>query len=123
MAPGAIVVAVILILQLLEEQEKFTVLFIALVDIPGQGTEYSDEHKNISDGGAGQLYQGAGNQGCQQRERKAHAQNGHIQLIGTVTSGHKALKSGTQFIAEVPQPVSKSVHILLLGSNLSYIIF
>ena len=99
MAPGAVIVAVVLILQLLEEQEKFAVLFIALVDIPGQGTEYGDEHENIGNGGAGQLHSSAGNKGCQQRESKASAQNGHIQLIGTVASGHKP-----------PQPRSNTNH-------------
>ena len=123
-AAGTIVIAVILVFDLLEKEEEFAVLFIALVNIPGEGPEDCYDHEGIGNGGKQQLHCRAREEGCQQREGKACNQNGHIQLIRAVTAGHKMRESGAQPIAQVPKPVSKSVHkLLLLALKLSYIIF
>ena len=88
-APGTIVIAVILIFQLLEEQQKFPVLFIALINISGKATEDRNKHKSIGDSGEAKLNQRTGNQRSQQRKNKTCAENCHIQLVGTVTAHHK----------------------------------
>ena len=124
MAPGAIIIAVVFVLQLLEKQKEFTVLLIALIDVSGKAAEDGDEHEGISDGGAHKLDGSAGNQRSQQGKGQASAENRHIQFIGAVTTFHKSLQTHAKFIAYISQPVSESVHILLLGikSFLYYIL-
>ena len=115
MAPGTIVVTVILVFYFLEKEEKFSVLFITLINISGEGADNSDDHKRIGNGREDHLDQSTGKQSSQHGETKTRAENGHIQLIGAVAAFHKTLKTCAQFIANLSQPVSKSVHIMLLG--------
>ena len=114
-APGAIVIAVILVFQFLEKDQEFTILLVALVNISGQGSYNGHDHEDISNGGAAQLQSCAGHKGSQKRKYKTGAEDRHIQLIRTVAACHKPLHTGAQLIAHISQPVSKSVHTLLLG--------
>ena len=122
MATGTIVVTVLLILYLLEEKQKLPVLIITLVNIPGQRAENSEEHTGIGYGGENQLDQRNGQQHGQECKTKTHTQDGHIQFICTVSTCHKLPQTHTELSKKVVWFVSKSVHILLLGANLSYII-
>lgn len=54
-AAGAVVIAVFLVLELLEEEQKLSVFLITLVDIPGEGAEDSHDHEDIGHGGEQQL--------------------------------------------------------------------
>ena len=101
MAPGAIIIAVVFVLQLLEKQKEFTVLLIALIDVSGKAAEDGDEHEGISDGGAQKLDGSAGNQRSQQGKGQASAENRHIQFIRTVPAGHKFCHAGGYFITEI----------------------
>jgi hypothetical protein len=114
-APGTVVIAVILVFQLLEKDQKFAVLFVALINVPGQGTDNGHDHEGVGNGGAGQLENCAGDQRSQQREYKTGAEDRHIQLIRAIAASHKPLHTHAQFIEKISQPVSQSVHILLLG--------
>ena len=112
-AAGTVIIPVIFILQLLEKQQKFPVFLIALIYIPGQSAENGKKHQNIRNQSHRQLQRSAGEEGCQHRTEKTGAENGHIQFIRAVTTCHKTLQTGAQLIAEISQPVSKSVHKML----------
>ena len=66
MAPGTIVITVILVFEFLEKDEEFAVFFVALIDVSGKAAEDGDEHESVGDGGAGQFDRRAGNQRSQQ---------------------------------------------------------
>ena len=61
-AAGAVVVAVILVLNLLPQQKKFAVFLVALVHIPGQAAHNGQDHENVGNGGQQQLEAGKGQQ-------------------------------------------------------------
>ena len=123
-APWAIIITVILVFYLLEKEEKLSVFLIELINISGKGAEDGDEHESIGNSGAHKLDSSAGNQRCQQRKGQACAEDSHIQFVGAVAAFHKTPQTHTNFIAYVSQPVSESVHTLLLGikSFLYYIL-
>ena len=118
MASGTIVIAMILILDLLEEEQEFSVFLIALIDISGKAAENSEEHQHICNQSAGKLCNRAGKQRSQQRKSKACTEDCHIESVCAVAAGHKTLHTCAQLIANISQPVSESVHTLLLTVKL-----
>ena len=114
MASGTIVIAMILILDLLKEEQEFSVFLIALIDISGKAAENSEEHQHIGNQSAGKLRNRAGKQRSQQRKSKTCTENCHIESVCAVAAGHKTLDACAQRIANLSQPVSESVHTLLL---------
>ena len=114
-ATGAIIIAVFLILQFLEEQQEFPVFLVTLIDIPGQRTANGQNHETIRYSGENHLYRSHRNQHGQEGKAKTCTQNRHIQFICAVSTCHELPQTHTQLS-------EKSVHILLLGGNLSYII-
>lgn len=123
MAPGAIVIAVLLVFHLLEKEKKFPVFLVTLVDVSGKAPKNGNNHESIGNDSKDELKQYAGNKGSQQRAKQAGAEDYHIQFVRTISAAHKMLKSGTHPIPQIPQPVSKSVHNVLLGLRFVYIIF
>ena len=121
--PGTIEIAVLLVFEFLEEKKKLSVFLVTLVNIPGEAPKNGNKHEDIGNGGQGQLEQRAGKEGCQQRANKAGTENGHVQFIRTVSATHKTLNPDTQTVSQIPQPVSKAVHTMLLGLRFVYIIF
>ena len=95
-ALGAVIVAVLAILQPVEELEELPVLLIAGVGVLGQGAADRPDHQAVGHGGQQQIdgcvVEERGNQaGCQ-----AGAQDGHIQPVCAVTTYHKPAEPGSQ---------------------------
>ena len=112
-AAGAVIVAVILVLQLLPKQKELAVFFVALIYISGQAAYDGQDHENIGNGGQQQLETGEGQQHGKEGTGQTNTQNRHIKLISTVTAHHKVTQTRTEFIAQAAQPISKSVHKML----------
>lgn len=97
-AARAIVIAMVLVFHFLEEKQILSVFFVALVDIPRQGTEDCEDHENVGYCGQQQLHDGYGDQHSQHRACNAYTQNRHIQFICAITAHHKVAKTHTQLV-------------------------
>lgn len=119
MAAGTVVISVLPILQLFQALQKFPILLIPLIGIPGQHTEDRPAHKEIicqhhqqTEGGMGDKQ---GNQPCD----NTGCQNYHIQFIAAVAAGHKPTKA----VPQPPHHIAEKVHVITFRGLIAVIIF
>ena len=91
-ALGADEVAMLLVLDPVDEHQKSLVFPVALVNIPGKTPENGDAHQDIGSQLKNDVNDLDLNEHAQQRKNQAHHQDQHIQFVGAVTALHKAAK-------------------------------
>ena len=77
-ALGAVKVAVVPILRPVHQLQKFTVLPIALVGVPGQGAPNRPDHQAVAQHYQQQVHRRMTEEHRQQAHRQTHAQDHHI---------------------------------------------
>ena len=93
----------------IQKLQKFPVLLIPLIGIPGKSTGNRPDHQAIGDHSqnrAGQSTEKAANQANDQ----TGGQNHRVELIRAVPAIHKPLKSHSQIHTELTEPISKTIH-------------
>ena len=88
-ALGAVVIAVLPVLQAVKKLQEFAVFLIPLVGIAGKGAEHSPEHTDIGQGRKDQGGEGGADDQRNQAENDAQGQNQHIELVCSVAAIHK----------------------------------
>ena len=96
-ALGAVKVAVLPVLQPVEELEELPVLLIALVGISGEAAPDGINHQRITEYPKNQIHRRHRKQYRQNAGGQTRAENGHIQTVCPVASGHEAPEGGCQF--------------------------
>ena len=109
-AAGAIEVAVIPVLDLIQQHEETAVFPVALVGVPGKRPEDRPEHQRVGCGGERQVHPGIADEQAQDAQHHAGAQDRSIQFVRAVASGHKPAQSGVDTAAEIPEPGAKALH-------------
>ena len=112
-AAGAIKVAVVPVLDPIQQHQKSAVFLVALVGVPGEGAEHGPEHEAVGHKGQRQIHSRSLNKNRYQNNDHARRQNNRIEFIRSVASGHKPGKAYPKFCTKLPQPISKSVHVLI----------
>ena len=95
-ALGAVEIAVLPILDLVEEPQEFPIFLIPGVGIPGEHPEQSPEHQAVISQRQHQLHGDQGDEGTQQAHNESGAEGEQAQLVGAVAACHKSTESGHQ---------------------------
>ena len=110
MALGTVEIAVVPVLQTVENQKKLPVLLIPLVGIPGKRPINGPEHQCIAQHKENHPHGQIPEQGGENTGNQACAQNGHVQPVGAIPPGHKAAKPCAHACAGPVQPERKFAH-------------
>ena len=90
---GAVKIAVVPVLYPAHKLQKFPVLLVTLVGIPGQTAANGPNHHGVAQKYANNICQ----RGCYphtcQAGKQSHAQNYHIQAVCTVAAHHEGTKA------------------------------
>ena len=109
-ALGAIEIAVVAVLQAVENQQKLPVFLVALVGIPGKRPEDGPNHQRIAQDQEEHPHTQVPEQRGENAGYQTCAQNDHIQPVGSIPPGHKAAKTCAHARACLMQPKGKFVH-------------
>lgn len=105
-APGAVIIAVFPVLQLLEHGQILAVFQIALIGVVGQGPKNSPAHKQIGNSGKAEIHCRNSEKQGEDTDDKPQAQNGHIEFISTISARHEMLHSHLEFTAQIMKPIA-----------------
>jgi hypothetical protein len=110
-ATGTVEIAVVPVFQLIHQHQEFSIFLVTLVGIPGEGTEHGPDHEAVSQSGQCQIYRiGFDKHGNHARDH-ASRQNAGIEFVRSVSAGHKPGQTHPKLHTDLPQPISKSIHI------------
>ena len=110
-APGTGEIAVLAVLDPVQQHQKFPVFLVALVGVSGKAPEHGPEHKAIGHHCQKKIHHRGGNKQRYHTHRNACQQNHGVELVGSVTPGHKSGQTHTKSPAQLPKPISKSIHV------------
>ena len=95
-ALGALEIAVLPVLQMVEEPQEFPILLIPGVGIPGEHPKQRPAHQEVIQKAQQQLRKARGNEGADEAQHQGRHQHGQAQLVGAVAACQKIAESGTQ---------------------------
>ena len=95
-ALGAVKVAVVTVLQRIEQLHEFPVFLIPAVGIAGEGAENGPEHQAIGHKGSQQIQHRKADECADQGDDHTGYQDGHIQAVRAVAARHKPAESLAQ---------------------------
>ena len=98
---GAIVIAVIPVLQAVKKLEEFPVFLITLVGIAGEAAVQRPEHQSVGNRGQQQIHLYRVCKCTDKANHKACRKDRHIQFIGAVTANHEITKSKRKPLEEL----------------------
>ena len=92
-ALGAVIIAMIPILQAVKELQEFPVFLIALVGIARKAAVQRPDHQAVGNTGQQQIYLYRVHKGTDEAGRKAGRKDHHIQFISSITANHECAQS------------------------------
>ena len=107
---GAGKVAVVPILDAVNQQEKLAVLIVAFVGAAGEAAHQRHDQKHIAEQIQDHIHQRILHEDAQNTQNHAQDQNRHIQTVMTVAARHKTLDSVCDVRTGLTQPAAKIVH-------------
>jgi len=105
MAPGAVKIPVLPVLDTLQKAQIPPVLLVPLVGVPGEHPEDGPEHKSIGKQRQYQVQYWHPDKHYQNAKHQTHAQNRHVQFVGTVAAQHEMAQTACHFCANPAQKI------------------
>ncbi len=109
-AAGAVEIAVITILELVEKAQKTAIFLVALIGIAREDAQDRDDHQRVRNAYDHRPRGRRIDKRCNEREHERHAEHHHAELICSVAPRGKATQRGGAPRTELPQPFAKSIH-------------
>lgn len=109
-APGAGVVTVFLIPELIHKAQIPAVFLVALVGVSGEGSEIGPEQQGKGAHRQDHVHQGIADKQRNQTENNAYTQDGVIEFIIAVAASHKPCEPGIEFNGKIMKEVTESIH-------------
>ena len=112
-AAGAVKIAVVPVLEPVQQHQKSAIFLVTLVGVPGEGAEHGPEPEAVGHKSQRQIHYGRSDKQGNHADDHACRQNNRIEFVRSVPPGHKPGQPHPKLCAKLPQPISKSVHSVI----------